>query len=265
VRDGLIEALGEAGPAALAALATVARGPDARDRAKVAEVLSGRPDGLALARKLARDKDTATRAAAVWALGLVGASGELSLLHATLGDRDPAVAANAAAALGRLAVRLRKPVAPLLCANLADAGAAVRVSTLGALDLAGESCEAGAFEAILARDRSVAVRAAAARLLTQSSTPSAKDALSRCADEDDSARVAAICAGDPPSPPRRTEAVLVYVVPTGESLPAPGAAYALRFADGVQRVGMADRRGAVYEARAPAGALSLGLWPLSDD
>jgi hypothetical protein len=48
-------------------------------------------------------------------------------------------------------------------------------------------------------------------------------------------------------------------------LPAPGAAYALGFADGVQRVGKADRRGAVYESRAPAGALSLGLWPLSDD
>jgi hypothetical protein len=32
----------------------------------------------------------------------------------------------------------------------------------------------------------------------------------------------------------------------------------------VQRVGKADRRGAVYERRAPAGAVSLGLWPLAD-
>jgi hypothetical protein len=264
-RAGLIEALGEAGPGALAALRVVARGPDALDRAKVAEVLSGRPDGVVLARTLARDRDTATRAAAVWALGLVGAPGDISLLRAALGDREAAVAANAAAALGRLAARARKPVAPLLCPELAHAGAAVRVNALGALGLAGESCASGAFETILSQDRSVSVRAAAARLLTKSSSQSATDALSRCADEDESARVAAICTAEPPTAPRRSESVLVFVVPSGETLPAPGAAYALGFADGVQRVGKADRRGAVYESRAPAGALSLGLWPLSDD
>jgi cellulose synthase operon protein C len=264
-RDGLIEALGEAGPAALASLSAVARGPDALDRAKVAEVLAGRPDGVALARALARDRDTATRAAAVWALGLVGVPEDLSLLRAALRDREAGVAANAVAALGRLSVRARKPAAPLLCPLLSHAGAAVRMNALGALGLTGESCDPGAVEILLARDRSVAVRSAAARLLAKSSSKSATDALSRCADEEESARVAALCTDGAVSTPRGVDPVLVYVVPSGETLPAPGAAFALGLADGVQRIGKADRRGAVYERRAPAGALSLGLWPLSDD
>jgi cellulose synthase operon protein C len=265
LRDGLIEALGEAGPAALASLAAVARGADALDRAKLAEVLAGRSDGAALARALSRDRDTATRAAAVWALGLVGAPDDLSLLRTAFRDRDGAVAANAVAAFGRLAVRARKPAAPLLCPLLSQEGGAVRVNALGALGLTGERCEPGVVETLLLRDRSVSVRVAAARLLTRSNAKSATDALSSCADEDESARVAAACAGGAPSTPRRVESVLVYVVPSGESLPAPGAAFALGFADGVQRIGKADRRGAVYERRAPAGALSLGLWPLSDE
>jgi HEAT repeat protein len=264
-RDAVIEALGEAGPRALPSLASLARGLDAGDRAKVAEVLSGRADGLPLARALARDRDTATRAAAVWALGQVGVAADVSLLRAAVGDREASVAANATAALGRLAARLRLTSGPLLCPLLGHSGAAVRANALGALGLSAGVCEPGAVEGLLARDRSASVRAAAARLLSASSTKPARDALARCADEEETARVAAACAADGPSTPRRVEPVLVFVVPSGESLPAPGAAFALELADGVRRIGKADRRGAVYERRAPAGALALGLWPLGDD
>jgi cellulose synthase operon protein C len=264
-RDALIEALGEAGPAALPLLASAARSPDALDRVKVAEVLSGRPDALHLVRALARDRDTPTRAAAVWALGQVGVAADVPLVRAALTDREQAVVSNAAATLGRLAARLRVPSGPLLCPLLGHSGAAVRLNALGALGLSGGSCEPGAVEGLLARDRSPSVRAAAARVLAGSGAPPARDALSRCADEEESARVAAACAEAAPTKPTRTEPVLVFVVPSGESLPAPGAAFALGFADGVQRIGKADRRGAVSERRAPAGALSLGLWPLTDD
>jgi cellulose synthase operon protein C len=264
-RDGLLEALGEAGPAALAVLSSVAQGPDAADRAKVAEVLGGRADGVALARRLARDRDAATRAAAVWALGSIGTAAELGVVRGALDDREASVAANATAALGRLALRARIAAGPLLCPLLRHAGAGVRVNALGALGLSGVACDAGAVEALLARDRSASVRAAAARLLAKNGGKPAEDALARCADEEESARVAALCTSAVPATPRRTEPVLVYVVPSGETLPAPGAAYALGFADGLQRIGKADRRGAVSERRAPAGSLSLGLWPLADD
>jgi HEAT repeat protein len=264
-RDGLIEALGETGPGALAVLTRVGQSPDAADRAKVAEVLAGRPDGIALARRLARDRDTATRATAVWALGSIGTAADIAFIRSALEDREASVAANAAAALGRLAVRARISSGPLLCPLLRHAGPGVRVNALGALGLSGVACDAGSVEALLSRDRSASVRAAAARLLAKTGGKPAEDALARCTDEEESARVAALCTGYVPANPRRVEPVLVYVVPSGETLPAPGAAYALEFSDGVQRIGKADRRGAVYERRAPAGALALGLWPLSDD
>jgi hypothetical protein len=43
----------------------------------------------------------------------------------------------------------------------------------------------------------------------------------------------------------------------GVSEPLPRAPFALLLADGTLRMGNADRRGAVFEAAAPAGVVSL--------
>jgi len=256
-RDGLIEALGEGGPAGLDALVGIARSPDAADRAKAAEVLAARPDGVKALRTLAADRDPATRAAAVWSLGSAGGAADAPTLAARLDDRDLAVAANAAGALGRLSRRTGVAVAPWLCPALTHPWKGVRANALAALALARASCDLAVVVELLARDESAAVRAAAARFLAGQGDKAARDALVRCADEDESARVATACAEPPTTPSGRDEGVLVVVVPTGESEPVPRAPFALRFADGTHRLGVADRRGALFERRAPAGALEL--------
>jgi hypothetical protein len=146
-----------------------------------------------------------------------------------------------------------------LCSALADARAAVRQNALAALRLTGGSCAAGSVEARLRRDPAPGVRRAAARLLAASEpSDAAREALARCAEDDDSADVAAACS-EPVAPlPTDFEPVLVYVVPMGAADPLPNASFSLCFADGSCRFGVADRRGAVYERRAPAGAVELG-------
>jgi hypothetical protein len=92
-------------------------------------------------------------------------------------------------------------------------------------------------------------------------TAEVENALERCAIDDTSAEVAAECAER--SRPRASgvEPVVVFVVPTGAGEPKAGAPFALRFADGTVRFGLADRRGAVVERFAPGGPLELGVLP----
>ena len=54
-------------------------------------------------------------------------------------------------------------------------------------------------------------------------------------------------------------------MPTGGTAPVSGAPFALRFADGTERFGSADRRGAVFERSAPRGAVELGVLPLAGE
>ncbi len=264
-RDGLIEALGEVGAPALAALGTLSRSRDPADRAKVAEALAGLDGATPLLAKLGADRDPGTRAAAVWGLGSSARASEASWLARTLADENVMVAANAAAALGRVAARTKANVSAALCRALVDERAAVRANALAGLVLASADCTDAAVTELLLRDRSESVRAAAARLLLTRGGPEARDALSRCADEDQSARVAAVCNDAVRSATSRREPALVFVVPVGELDPAPGAPFALGFADGTERLGLADRRGAVFERSAPFGSLSLELFPSGGD
>ena len=115
---------------------------------------------------------------------------------------------------------------------------------------------------VLASDSFDLARAAAARLLVD--VPSAtRDvdlaALTRCADEDASAEVAAACRAKASPRETRTAPVSVYVVPAGESAPVPRAAFALVRADGFVRLGATDERGAVQEHDAPRGSVRLAL------
>jgi HEAT repeat protein len=259
LRDALIEALSEA-PTANARLAPLLTSRDPADRRKAAEGLATRTSAGQALRPLLRDRDASVRAAAVWALGTSAGADEVSLLVAALRDPDAAVAANAAAGLGRAGVRNRANVTAPLCAALADARFAVRQNSLAALRLTRGSCAAGSVETLLRRDPAPGVRRAAARLLA-ASEPAAttREALARCAEDDDSADVAQACSEPAVALPTRFESVLVYAVPMGASEPLPSGPFSLCFADGSCRFGSADRRGAVYERSAPAGAVELGL------
>jgi cellulose synthase operon protein C len=263
-RDALIEALGRSSvgdPSAhLGELA--GRGSDSADRAKVAEALGAHPEALPLLRELAADRDGAVRANAVWALGAAGTEVDRSLLARSLRDRDPNVAANAAAALGRLGVRLRLDVDRELCRALADERGYVRANALGGLGLVAKRCQADLARTLLARDRLDIVRRAAAWLIWRA--PAADRgadqlALMTCRDEDSAGEVGASCARGPDRPKRGLDPVVVYVVPLGEASPVPRAPFALVRSDGIIRLGLADRRGVVFEHDAPRGRVALGV------
>ena len=259
-RDALIEAVAEA-PRSDAAVAALAREPDPDDRAKLAEALAGRPDATPTLVALARDHEARVRANAAWSLGFAGGPA-VSELERLLSDRDVSVAANAAVSLGRSAALEHGDVRAALCASVSDRRAAVRAGALAGLTLAKERCTAPSIAHVLGSDPDPRVRRAAARLLASDPSDAGDaQALRRCAAEDESSDVAAACAGRPAPPPTERAPVLVFVVPTGGDAPMPQVPFALRFADGTERFGLADRRGAVDERMAPAGTLELGALP----
>jgi HEAT repeat protein len=264
-RDALLEAIAEM-PGSESALAHLAREPDAADRRKLAEALSGRASGRQVLAALTRDQDSLVRATAAWSLGFTADKPELAGLMRLFADTDPRVAANAATSLGRAATRAGlDPTAPL-CELLTHRRALVRASALTGLRLAQKSCSEAAVVRLLDGDPSPRVRLAAAALLaTGAPSKIALSALERCAADDESGEVAARCAERPSAPTGVPSPVLVFVVPAGADTPLAGAPFALRLADGSERFGGADRRGAVYERRAPAGALELGVPPAAGE
>ncbi|HRI65548.1 MAG TPA: HEAT repeat domain-containing protein, partial [Polyangium sp.] len=166
-RDGLLEGLGRMRGEASAKALRQAALSNIDDRRKVAEALGGHPEALSTLMAMLGDADPSVRANAVWSLGAVGKRDALVLLVKLLADPDVAVAGNAAAALGRIGVResagadIRAP----LCAVLADGRPYVRANALTSLGLARQKCDAGLVEGLLQRDRSEAVRVAAAEHL----------------------------------------------------------------------------------------------------
>jgi HEAT repeat protein len=266
-RDALIEGLGRMkGEGAAKELAALATGP-IDDRRKVAEALAGHPEGAATLVKLAGDPDPGVRAGATWSLGAVGSKDHLAALTALVKDPDAAVAGNAAAAVGLVAARAKDPGAALavLCPALADVRPYVRANALTALSLAGARCEADPTRDLLARDPSEAVRLAAADALGRAAARAPdkagdadRRALTRCAGEERDASVATRCLR-PTELPVGTDDVAVYIVPDGRNAPLARAPFTLVRADGLLRLGLADRRGAIFETAAPRGLIRLGV------
>jgi hypothetical protein len=235
-------------------------------RAKLAEALGAHADAAADLVRLLEDGDPAVRANAVWSLGSVGSATEIARLSALRDDPDVAVAANSVAAVAAIAARGRLDTSELLCKALDDprSRSIVLANALSGLRRLGLSCPQPEVAAwLLEHHPSDEVRLAAARLIRDRWAVSAPQALARCAAKDVSGKVALEC-----SAPAVPEAALswpnvsdvgVLVVPTGEASPIPRAPFALVRADGSIRCGTSDRRGAVWEASAPRGALRLTL------
>jgi HEAT repeat protein len=266
-RDALIEGLGRMrGQASGRALAALANG-SIDDRRKVAEALATHAEALDTLVKLAGDADPGVRAGAAWSLGAVGTNAQSALVAQLVKDPDAAVAGNAAATLGRIAARVHDPAlaTPALCAALTEERPYVRANALEGLSLASARCDASARD-MLARDPSEAVRLAAADFVARSARserdPKAAEAdrraLARCVGEDHDGAVATRC-GQPVEAPKGTDDVAVYVVPDGRGTPLPRAPFALVRADGLMRLGLADRRGELFEADAPRGVIRLAV------
>ena len=262
-RDALLDALGRAPSAAgVRALGAAAKRAEPDDRREVASLLAahpGDPTALALARGLVGDRDPSVGAQAAWTLGTLGDASDGKTLAALAESSDQAAASNAAAALGRIAARLRAPqlAARLLCPLAVEPRSPARANALAGLALAGARCGDGTAEReLLDEDPSDDVRAAAASMLARSPTEDDLRALERCARTDPSGAVAARCRARPPRP-GGTGALLVYVGADGSAVSRPDAGYALLMSDGLIRRGVTDRRGAVVDPAAPEGEVTL--------
>jgi HEAT repeat protein len=265
-RDGLLEGLGRMRGDASAKVLRQFALSSIDDRRKVAEALGGHPETSAMLVLMLGDADPSVRANAVWSLGTVGKREAVAPLVKMLADPDVAVAGNAAGALGRIAAResAGADVRSALCSVLADGRPYVRANALTSLGLAGQRCDAGVVEGLLQRDRSEAVRLAAAdhlwRLVagTNAIPENIRRVFARCVSEDRSAQVALQCTR-PPERPMGTDDVLVFVAPAGADEPQSRAPYALVRGDGLIRMGMADRRGGLFEFGAPKGVIRLAV------
>jgi cellulose synthase operon protein C len=274
-RDALIEGLGRMrGAEAAEALTALAKG-SIDDRRKVAEAIAGHPELAGVLRVLAQDPDPGVRANAVWSLGAVGVRGDLALVARHLKDRDAAVSGNAAAAIGRIASRSPDPTAaPALCAALSEQRPYIRANAIAALSTLGAGCgssgprsdpSARSVRDFLSRDPAESVRLAAADHLQRAvaragpkGDAAASRALLRCSAEDRNATVASRCANALPAPVGSFD-VSIYVVPENRNAPEARAAFTLVRADGLLRLGVADRRGEFFEFAAPGGVVRLGV------
>ncbi|MEM6790918.1 MAG: HEAT repeat domain-containing protein [Myxococcota bacterium] len=265
VRDALIEGLGRMeSKAARTALSRLARGADADDRRKVAEALAGHEGAAATLVTLAEDPDPAVRANAVWSLRGIASAAALPPLMVRLSDPDAAVAGNAGVAVGVTAARHGRAdeATSALCTALDDPRAYVRAGALQGLRAMTRTCGDGRVARRLRRDTSWRVRVAAAQAL-QAAVPSSPEnarALYRCRVDERDASVAVACdAKTTTHSPGVRDAVLVFVVPATADGPVARAPFALVRPDGVMRLGVADRRGAVFEADMPRGEVSLAV------
>lgn len=263
-RDAMLEGLGRAQAVeATAPLLRAVASADAADRRKAAESLGGRPEGRDALRGLLADPDSSVRASAAWALGSGGKAEDVPALLKVFADPVVTVAANAMTSVGRIVALVpsaREEATRALCQGLQDGRPHARAGALSGLRQARSRCEQGDPERrLLLHDPSPTARAAAADLLR--AVPSAaperdRRALSRCRREDPYGSVATRCAARE-EPGAGEEPVVVLVVPDGKSVAAAEAPFALRLADQRVRHGVTDRRGVVFEGRAPAGLLRL--------
>jgi HEAT repeat protein len=272
LRDAWLESLAPI-PAAVPLIGR-ARLDDA-DRAKLAEGL-GRKSGYQL-RQLAGDRSSRVRANAVWRLGTVlpPSGPALEDMLRMLDDPDAAVSANAIAGVARL-VRAsgdamegskRDLAITTLCDATIDGRSAVRANALAGLLLVGSACgpEQERVSRLLHRDPSARVRLLAAELLSGASGAHGRKQLLACAREDSNREVRATCLSLAEHPHRERDAeppgpamsVLVDVVPASGDGVVGNAPFGLRFADGLVRYGLVDRRGRVREPNAPRGSLTL--------
>ncbi|MEA2752773.1 MAG: hypothetical protein QOI41_6916, partial [Myxococcales bacterium] len=107
---------------------------------------------------------------------------------------------------------------------------------------------------------------AAARALigTGTSAPEDRAALDHCVSTDRSTEVARFCRPRPieqASAQRPPRAVTVFVVGESGVAAKPRAPFLLEYEGGILRAGVADRRGATFEAVAPPGEVVLRRAP----
>jgi HEAT repeat protein len=265
-RDMVLEAIGrmprEDAPAWLERLTATASDDDRRMAAVMLANHAKTPAGRALLLKMATSPQVDVRAQAAWSLGAGAGPEDVPRLHALAQGSDADVTIDALGAIARIAARANdKTIAQReLCAFLEDRRIYVRHNALAGLALAGSRCEDGARERRALEDPSDIVRDAAARAVSNVRDEEDKRALVRCRDEERVSAIASRCESSLASPfaaPKKTATVTAYVVPDRDAPPRALAPYTIQLADGLVRVGVSDRRGAIADPAAPEGTVTL--------
>ena len=265
-RDMVLETLGRMPKDEVPALLyRLAKGASVDDRRMAATMLArhrGRAATLPSLSALAQDPSSDVRAQAAFALGTAGGSAEIPLLHSLGAQDDTDVTIDALAGIARITAREKKKdvAARELCPFVTDTRVYVRLNALSGLALAGARCEDAARERRALEDESASVRGAAARALGNAPSDDDRRALARCRDEERVSEIAERCEAmlvAPFAPKVSASSVTVYVVADRETPPKPLTPYALLLPDGLVRVGISDRRGAVTDPAAPDGVLTL--------
>lgn len=221
-------------------------------------------------RPLVNDAAPSVRAEAMWHLGLFseGKATEVeSLLERGLADPDGNVVANAAAAIGRRAKGYgpKARATATLCSLGVDPRPLVRVNAILARSMLGTTCKSEGTSSPIERDALLfdneeLVRRTAAVVLSAHAV-GAEDmaALRTCARRERVAAIGRICREGIRTPTGSNapkEALTVFVTGDDGSV-KPRTPYALRYSDGLIRVGVSDRRGVVFEPAPLPGEVTL--------
>lgn len=217
-----------------------------------------------------QDSDASVRAEAAWSLGTAGNPQAIDPLAKLTSSTDGDVATNATASVARLLTLEGKArpdrAAALLCPRLTDPRSHVRTNALAGLNEASAVCvDPARARKILAEDPSDDARAEAASVVGRGTTPDDLAALDRCRTQDRSGGVATRCkeaqdtkgALSPELRGQKALPVTVYVALEASQVTRPQVPYALRYAQGYVRTGIADRRGAVIDPAARGPYLEL--------
>ena len=263
-RDALILAIGRADtPGVPSTIQAILRSPNADDRRTLATVLAARrgsAGSLPALRALLADPDPTVRAEAAWSIGEIAGPAELGALTPLLEGTSAFAAIDAAAAIARIAARTTGPdlAVTALCPLLGHSRSYVRANAAAGLALASARCGDGSIERrILAEDAEPARAAAARAIARRPLGPVDLRALERCTTNDRSGAVAHRCREGTRAASGSTHSVELYIASGTTSEPHPGSAFVAEFADGLLRAGRTDRRGAVFDAQAPEGDVSL--------
>ncbi len=262
-RDAVLEAIARARwPGALTRLLEVTRSEDVEDRRSIASFLGSRgPSATAMVSQLTRDPDPGVRANAVWTLGLLGGSAEISIAANLTADPNANVKGNAVAALARLLARNEPSAvaAAALCPLLASSQSRARANALVGLAEARTRCGDGARErSLLTTDASDFVRRRAALLLTRVPLGGDHDAFELCKRGDVSSDVAMACAVRfPQAPTYSSRGSAFFIFDETGSSPKRETPYVIDYLDSYIRGGFADRRGVVFDPHPVAGEAQL--------
>jgi hypothetical protein len=237
------------------------------DLGKIAESIDVSADRSAVLLQLTHHASLHVKLNAVWSLGRVTSDLAESRLIEASSDADPLVRSNAMISLGRIRGARRRTLAPILCPKLRDKEPLIRQAALMGLLASAQRCDDGGERHLLLDDAYERVRRAAALTVTaaQRRFPDGRDAwaMRYCRAFEVNSDIRQHCAfdaagasSDQLQTTRTFNGALMIASAYGlKSRELTGRVVGLERVDGLVRIAVLDRRGALFEPDIdPSGA-----------